>query len=314
MKKKTRGKTEAVMPPRDQCLLDGMRSKSTPNTTPHGIDKMQLFRMGMAVLVIMASLSQIVFAFSPRIFQATLQTCQKLNSCFPRNTSYKYLHSVLDTFDIVAEKGGETPSNVSAVFHLHIQKAGGTALSVGLSSICKCPKPKQRHFKPKECKCPKKMARNGENMPIMHSRLTTAWPCGVHPWLDEVHSCGILHNLTIGGVNDDVAIVTFLRDPIQRSLSEYRQCGYSGHCWDWETTSLGSTQKHLSLAAYVEMDNSYAFQNRQMKMISGCPRKTNWTDKSTCNACLESAKKNIQLFAIVGLSEAFVPSWTLPEQ
>merc|ERR1711865_1053675 len=56
---------------------------------------------------------------------------------------------------------------------------------------------------------------------------------------------------------------------------------------------------------YLSLDNSFPFQNRQMKMVSGCPVDSNWTNHTTCRICLHAAKENIARFGFVGLHEDF---------
>ena len=148
------------------------------------------------------------------------------------------------------------------------------------------------------CKC-RHVSLAGRSMSWIQSRLSSGWKCGVHAFLSTIKSCSLFDGLTIGGNTDQVRIVTFLRDPVERILSEYRHCGAKGKCWDWGV----SGGKEMSLADYLSLDNSFPFQNRQMKMVSGCPIDSNWTNHTTCRICLQAAKENIARFGFVGLHE-----------
>lgn len=203
--------------------------------------------------------------------------------------------------DRITNKRGATNSLKSSIFHLHVPKSGGTAFSEAIAStMCKCPI--HRRYIPGECKCPKS---NYSDFPLVLSRLTTGWNCGVHPWLDEIESCSLFHNKTVGGFEDSVAIITFLRDPLARALSEYKHCGWKairGGDLGWCDEAFSSIQ---NLKQYTEMDYSHVFHNRQVKMISGCPKNTDWNQEINMIACLKSAKKNIERFGFVGIEEHF---------
>jgi hypothetical protein len=219
---------------------------------------------------------------------------QNLSICFPSDNSL--VAPAVDQIDF---------SKGTSIFHLHIQKAGGTALATALSSsLCHCPENKKRKYVPGECECERVTASNGQNVSVLQSRLTTGWECGVHPWLSQVSGCKHHRNLTIGGVHDDVAIVTFIRDPLHRVLSEYRWCkksdGTGFGCLGWDWVYHGQ----LEISKFVKLNNSYPFQNRQMKMLSGCPSDSNWMDEQVCKKCLEAAKDNVKKFALVGVEEA----------
>eukprot|EP00923_Selenidium_pygospionis_P004629 GHVN01007570.1.p1 GENE.GHVN01007570.1~~GHVN01007570.1.p1 ORF type:complete len:320 (-),score=-6.18 GHVN01007570.1:190-1149(-) len=259
----------------------------TQSTMHHCLGKKSL-----VVISIILSIIAIIYVYESTVLLVTLYA-NRSNQPKNQTESTEAVPPVLPT--IIEDVQNANRS----IFHLHIQKAGGTAFAAALSSaLCRCPADSDRRYTPSECSCPVATAlreRTGRTLPLLQSRLTSGWGCGVHAWLWQVSGCKLLGNLTVGGADDDIAIVTVLRDPLQRVLSEYRHCeerllsaGDRTECWDW------SYADRLDVDSYAKLDNSYSFQNRQMKMVSGCSRSTNWTDETVCRECLEAAKVNVR--------------------
>ena len=196
----------------------------------------------------------------------------------------------------------------TTIFHLHIQKAGGTAVAAVLGNrLCNCSLATKR---PKQCRtCPTVQLLNGYTASSFQSRLTTGWGCGVHATLHHILECPHHQNLSVGSIfEDDLAIVTFLRDPMERVISEYKFCANRKKCWDWRPP------KNLTLENYAQFPPAAPFHNRQMKMLSGCdPHTTDWSDAASCESCLERAQQNVvdHTLAFVGLHEHAV--WYLQQ-
>ena len=91
---------------------------------------------------------------------------------------------------------------------------------------------------------------------------------------------------------------------MQRSLSEYHQyAGITDLKNSWCIKEFGSNKKtlNLTLGQYARMDNESPHHNRQVKMISGCPKSSDWRNETIMQLCLKAAKSNIKRFAFVGL-------------
>ena len=92
----------------------------------------------------------------------------------------------------LSQKEATHPLNFDAedvLVFLHIPKTSGKTFNAHLVTDMRVPKRLECHCmtleKPHGCKC-----MNSEDYIWLFSRLTTAWPCGVHPsWSDLSHEC-----------------------------------------------------------------------------------------------------------------------------
>lgn len=209
-----------------------------------------------------------------------------------------------------------TTVDCAVYFHLHIPKAGGTALASALTTssnlVSKCQP--QRKYQTKSCASqllePSCLPPAHQQAKIgkLQSRLTTGWECGVHPSLQKIQNCVKLPFFKETTSRRYPAIlsriVTMLRHPLARIQSEYHHCqtAMKGECWGY-TLNISTA----SLQDFVAMDNSQPFRNRQMKYLSGCSvTETDWKNPEAADKCFAKAKDNIDhFFFFTGISEHF---------
>jgi Sulfotransferase family len=93
-------------------------------------------------------------------------------------------------------------------------------------------------------------------------------------------------------LGDDATYVTMLRDPVERSLSQYFHL-------------FAKRPRDLPLERYVA--EGHLVDNRQVRMLAGAHPPPG----ATTEAMLDAALENLERFAVVGLSERFDESVAL---
>lgn len=176
----------------------------------------------------------------------------------------------------------ELPSSVFV--HVHIPKAGGTALSLALTSACNCDK--KSHIIPNMChSCPNSYSLSGDSYPYSISRLT-GWKCGPHASLSLLRFApcedGVKNSLITRGFKPIYIIM--LREPYDRFRSEVLNwCSIKGDCVDWKAgissnltfrvlNKIGKGEEYNETAlleSHVNLNKHMIIHNRQIKMIGG---------------------------------------------
>ena len=196
---------------------------------------------------------------------------------------------------------------------LHIQKTGGTVFGRNLVQNLKLQRPCEfRGDNIYECKRP------GSNQIWLYSRYSTGWICGPHSGYTELTSCmpDILRKQEVSVRLNRIFYVTWLRDPIERFLSEF---GHVRRGATWRTVRhvcngkeymlpkcyRGDNWRNVSLKNFLNCPYNLAF-NRQTRMMAnisqvGCYGGGDSIEKQ--KVMLRSAKKNLRNFAFVGLVE-----------
>lgn len=197
---------------------------------------------------------------------------------------------------------------------LHIQKTGGTVFGRNLVQNLKLQRPCE--FKEDniyECKRP------GSNQIWLYSRYSSGWICGPHSGYTELASCmpDILRKQGAPVRLNRIFYVTWLRDPIERFLSEF---GHVRRGATWRTVRHvcngkqymlpkcyhGDDWRNVTLQSFLNCPYNLAF-NRQTRMMAnisqvGCYGHGDSKDQKQ-RAMLRSAKKNLRNFAFIGLVE-----------
>merc|ERR1719318_2548735 len=209
---------------------------------------------------------------------------------------------------------------------LHIQKTGGTTFGkhlvqdIDLARPCLCHRRRNRLNRRKlHCDCfrPGIQDRNW-----LFSRYSTGWKCGLHPDWTELTSCvdKYLVGLEGGLVDRRYFYITFLRDPVDRYLSEWRhvqrgatwktaelRCGNQSwseilpKCYeDDPTDEYGeySDWSGVEIAEFIACQDNLA-ANRQTRMLADlelvhCYNKTAMDQVKRDTIMLNSAKANIE--------------------
>jgi hypothetical protein len=191
----------------------------------------------------------------------------------------------------------------AVLLHVHIPKAGGTALAIALSSDCKCMKewlPDVPFCK----KCAQVRGNDGLHMDYTFSRAT-GWRLGVHSPYAVVRYVASSKKLNFRGHGMTPVYVLMLREPFERFVSECRSWVNKKtlRAVDWGlTTKSNSTSKQLvfhpavhivdkllqrkhsadaseserrgpnltdRMMEYAQLPPSFILQNRQVKMVGG---------------------------------------------
>jgi hypothetical protein len=196
---------------------------------------------------------------------------------------------------------------------LHIQKTGGTVFGKNLVLNLKLQRPCEfRGDNIYECKRP------GSNQIWLYSRYSTGWICGPHSGYTELASCmpDILRKQGGPVRLNRIFYVTWLREPIERFLSEFGHVRRGAtwrtvrHVCDGKQYMLpkcyhGDDWRNVSLKSFLNCPYNLAF-NRQTWMMAnisqvGCYGGGDSNEKQ--RAMLRSAKKNLRNFAFIGLVE-----------
>lgn len=199
---------------------------------------------------------------------------------------------------------------------LHIQKTGGSVFERNLVKNLKLQRPcEYQKDNIYECKRP------GSNQIWLYSRFSTGWICGPHAGWTELTSCmpGVVKNKGFATRLRQIFYVTWLRDPVERFLSEF---GHVKRGATWSTVRLvcngkrykpptcyqGANWINATLQEFMLCPYNMA-SNRQTRMVAnmstiGCYGKEDFSDAPEIQkAMLRSAKKNLKSFAFFGLVE-----------
>lgn len=176
----------------------------------------------------------------------------------------------------------------SILIHVHIPKAGGTALALALSSNCHCKTESEKsednstYLRP-TCDCPLIKGKNKKKYYYTVNRAT-GWIIGAHPPLAGLkYSFGDApDSLRKNGIFPTFVIM--LRDPYPRFVSEILRWTSRGRTCDWsvrKTLPNGEEKFHPSiiknfseksdeaLFEYCQLSKHLILHNRQTKMIGG---------------------------------------------
>lgn len=259
------------------------------------------------------------------------------------------------TYDTIQRDNFEFNINGSDVMvFLHIQKTGGSTFGkhlvqdIDLESPCLCKrKPKNRHKKklrpkrdvyeydelpfdeiedrPKrklKCDC---FRPNGKASVWLFSRYSTGWKCGLHPdWTELTECVNDYLNRIEGEASRRYFYITFLRNPVQRYLSEFKHV-QRGATWkgsEHKCNGVSATREHLpkcyddlveedwsgvSLQEFMKCPHNLAV-NRQTRMLAdlklvNCYDTSTMSSKARDMIMLNSAKTNLEKMAYFGLTE-----------
>lgn len=225
---------------------------------------------------------------------------------------------------------------------MHIQKTGGTTFNRHLidnikDKQCKLTGDLERKYFQSNCK------RNGSESTWLFSRYSVGWPCGIHADWTALRECVRSKMVRLEGRKQrKYYYVTYLRDPVQRFLSEWRhvqrnatwkrhkefgyrqmKCNHQVHKLD----SCYDTQfwTDVPFDDFVNCERNLAF-NRQTRMLAELNNeevncysnlknvfRSTQIDSKIGQKLLESAKRNLRELAFFGLLERQVDSQTLFE-
>uniref|UniRef100_A0A914CBX9 Heparan-sulfate 6-O-sulfotransferase n=1 Tax=Acrobeloides nanus TaxID=290746 RepID=A0A914CBX9_9BILA len=226
--------------------------------------------------------------------------------------------------------------NISAddiLVFLHIQKTAGTSFEKFLVKNLNISKPCDCNMGKKKCLCYRP---NSKHEVWLFSRYSTGWVCGLHADFTELYVSGCVEHVMDkrGGIHRKrrYFYTTFLRDPVERFISEYRHVergatwSAARHvcngkpptpdqlpmCFDPEIGWEG-----VSLDEFLSCPYNLAF-NRQTRMLADltlvhCYDKTAMPEKTRDKIILESAKNNLRNMAFFGIKERMDDSQLLFE-
>ncbi|KAJ1432770.1 hypothetical protein B484DRAFT_447618 [Ochromonadaceae sp. CCMP2298] len=186
----------------------------------------------------------------------------------------------------------------AVLLHVHIPKAGGTALAIALSSDCVC---HEEWAKAAFCKkCPQVRGKNNFQFDYSVSRAT-GWLFGVHLPYAVMRSAVTSRNVDLPGHGLTPVYAVMLREPFERFVSECRVWVDQKHmrALDWALTADKPglvyhpavhivdkllLRQHAANASeserrgpqltdymmeYAQLPPSFIIQNRQAKMVGG---------------------------------------------
>lgn len=181
----------------------------------------------------------------------------------------------------------------SILVHMHIPKAGGTALSAALSSNCKClaERPVVDGVSQPNCKNCKHVRNKGLKIEYTISR-NTGWKLGVHSPLSVMRWVLTRTQYDIRPYGVNATYIVMLRDPFDRFISEaINWVGPKGQAVDWsvkikkdevvryykginlthiqDTRLTNDTQQMDYISQYASLPMNFIFHNRQTKMVGG---------------------------------------------
>jgi len=231
---------------------------------------------------------------------------------------------------------------------LHMQKTGGTTFGkhlvqdIDLERPCDCHRKRNRLMRRKlKCECFTPNGRykdkngeldvtDGEGRNWLFSRYSTGWRCGLHADWTELTGC--VDNY-LSGLEPEVGerryfYITFLRDPVQRYLSEWKhvkrgatwrkaelRCGNKSwadevpKCYEETQDESGEwgNWQGVSLKEFMACETNLAV-NRQTRMLADldlvdCYNTSTMTLAKREAIMVASAKTNLERMAYFGLTE-----------
>jgi hypothetical protein len=182
----------------------------------------------------------------------------------------------------------------SLLVHVHIPKAGGTALAEALSSSCKCkdernPANGALVHNCKECK--QVRGAQGYHRDYSVSR-STGWLYGVHSPYPVLRFYLEVSKMQVTTIGLHPMYIIMLRLPYERFLSESKNwVGSKGQTVDWSIKAKGKMLPNIRLkrdaadrsnssyppyvTGYAGLPSDFIIHNRQAKMIGGLPHDFN---------------------------------------
>lgn len=257
-----------------------------------------LFGVGLFIGLVFGLVLGVVFGtmyygiYDPTSTCLVKQTAQLPNST---NTTRDWYTTNTTATTAISTANADPPLHTCSVyFHLHIHKAGGTALAASMFGSSLMESCREDAALLQKCKT----ARCG-GLDAFYSRVTNGWRCGVHPDLNAIRTCKEFRKHK----DVPIRIISLVRNPVDRLLSEYRHCNATNRlkaCWQY------GFPNPPSVVEFATMNNTQLFRNRQTKMLSGCPHKSDWADERVMTKCFEQAKENARdkLF-FIGVFEEF---------
>jgi len=226
-------------------------------------------------------------------------------------------------------------SSSDVMVFLHIQKTGGTTFGkhlvqdIDLARPCLCHRRRNRLNRRKlHCDCFRPGNRDSN---WLFSRYSTGWKCGLHPDWTELTSCvdQYLVGLEGGLVDRRYFYITFLRDPVDRYLSEWRhvqrgatwktaelRCGNKSwaevlpKCYEDDLADVYgdySDWSGVEIADFMSCEHNLAI-NRQTRMLAdlelvNCYNTSAMDQTKRDTILLNSAKSNLERMAYFGMTE-----------
>lgn len=186
----------------------------------------------------------------------------------------------------------QSKASKSVLVHVHIPKAGGTALSNALSTECKCSmerKASSGSVPIPTCRDCRSVRSKDTRLPYSISR-NTGWRLGVHtPYANMKYALG-KPPYEISESNISAAYIIMLRSPYERFISEATHwVGKPGQAVDWSIVNdrngtrvyykgvqpsqllQGNTPADIAsnTRLYASLPPHFVFHNRQVKTIGG---------------------------------------------
>ncbi|KAI6228162.1 Heparan-sulfate 6-O-sulfotransferase [Aphelenchoides besseyi] len=276
-------------------------STSLSLTTRYSVEEMQKFALQNAMSI----------QFKPSLYDRSTVTFNRL------------VAEQVKSFDV--------DSNDVLVF-LHIQKTAGTSFEKFLVSHLNITRPCICNDLTKRCRCSR--PRSSKEF-WLFSRYSTGWYCGLHADWTEMSGCveRAMDELEKQHQIRRYFYTTFLRNPIERFISEYRHVERGANwlrsrhicngrrptvfelplCYD---PSVG--WKGVSLAEYLSCPYNLAF-NRQTRMLADlslvhCYDLSAMPLKNRERILLASAKNNLRNMAFFGIKERMADSQEMFER
>jgi len=231
------------------------------------------------------------------------------------------------TYDELMQENFEFDiSGYDVMVFLHIQKTGGTTFGkhlvedLDLERDCECHRGK-RLGRRKKLRCDCFRPGIGEKN-WLFSRYSTGWKCGLHPDWTELTGCVDTY---LKGIERDEHMrryfyITFLRNPVNRYLSEFRHV-QRGATWKTATNMCGGRSwasyipkcyqgedwMDVELEEFMQCPFNLAV-NRQTRMLADlelvhCYNKSAMDVRQREHIMLSSAKANLERMAYFGVTE-----------
>lgn len=225
------------------------------------------------------------------------------------------LNSNKVSFDDIVSRGRRfNTSSHDLIVLLHIQKTGGTAFEKHLVEDLTTGKPCGCNLERRRCNCPRPSLTETSRRTFIDStwllsRFSTGWICGLHPDWTSLSGCLSAYK--------QLYFVTFLRNPIERFVSEIRHV-QRGATWKMSksrcqafNTQLcyeGENWSNVTIEEFMNCSTNMA-TNRQTRMLADldltlCPESSQSSHLPAYEtALLLSAMNNLRRMAFFGLCE-----------